>query len=308
MIGADASDEDLKDYVSYIEDLKQDDKLIVMERSSRGFTGLDWDTTMGVEMGSASMVFNTPEDLKAAFDHLGLKCDMSQVEDRTVIMSEALAAQYDLKAGDRIDYTIDKNINGVYTVAALTDDNSYMLFYVVNDDNCYRANIFSKDMQGRELRNYLEKKAAGRSVKVSSLMSDMMDERFVPFDHIFILCIVILSVIHALTVNTVLTGHFIKRTYEFGVYRALGMKKGSVFKKVVSEILTMDVIGVILGEVIVALFCFLMNELYYIPKGKFLPYYSPLGLKAFIISNLLVVIPTVISKSRAMFKADVTQF
>ena len=308
MIGADASDEELKDYTSYMEELKKDDSLIVLERSSRGFGGLDWNTTMGVEMGSASMVFNTPEDLKTAFEYLGLECDLSQVKDRTVIMSKALASQYDLKVGDKVDYTVDKDINGVYTIAALTDDNSYMLFYVVHDENRYRANIISKELSGRELRDLLKEKAAGRKINISALTSDMMDEQFVPFDYMFLLCIVILSVIHALTVNTVLTGHFIKRTYEFGVYRALGMNKGSIFKKIASELLAMDVIGIISGGLIVLFFSFMINGLYYIPKGMFLPYYSSLGVKAFIISNLLVVIPTVILKSSAMSKADVTEF
>ena len=308
LIGAEATDEELKDYTSYLEELKQDDRLIVMERSARGFTGLDWDTTMGVKMGSYSMVFNTPEDLKTAFDHLGLECDLSQVKDRTVIMSKALAAQYDLKAGDKIDYTVDKDISGVYTIAALTDDNSYMLFYVVNDDNLYRANIMSKDMQGYELRNYLREKAAGRRINIYSPLSQMDDSQFNVYDYLFLLCILILSVIHAITVNTVLTGHFIKRTYEFGVYRALGMKKVNVFKKVASELLTMDGIGIITGAGIVLLFSFMINELYYIPKGMFLPYFSSLGVKSFIISNLMVVIPTVIFRSGAMSKADVTEF
>ena len=131
-------------------------------------------------------------------------------------MSKALAAQYDLKAGDKIDYTVDKDISGVYTIAALTDDNSYMLFYVVNDDNLYRANIMSKDMQGYELRNYLREKAAGRRINIHSPLSQMDDSQFNVYDYLFLLCILILSVIHAITVNTVLTGHFIKRTYEFG--------------------------------------------------------------------------------------------
>lgn len=309
MIGADPTDEGLQEFISYLEELKADEKLVVLERSARGFAGLNWKGTMGVEMGNDSMVFNTPEDLKQAFVHLGIDCDLSAVGDRNVVMSTALAAQYGLQVGDRVDYSLNDDIHGAYTLAALTEDNSYTVFYVVRDDeNLARANVFSNEMSGRELREYLENKAVGRKVNVNGLMADMNSEQFAAYNYMFLLCILILSVIHAVTVNTVLTGHYIKRTYEFGIYRALGMTRERIFRKCAGEIVTMDLIGIVIGMVLSFLYAFLMNELYYIPKGQYLPYYSALGIAAVILSNLLVVIPSVITKGRAMMKADVTEF
>ncbi len=309
LIGADSAAEGIQVYESYLAELKADENLIVQERSGRGFSGLDWKCTMGVEMGSASMVFNTPEDLQRAFAFLGIDCDLSEVGDRNVVMSTALAAQYGLQIGDNVDYSLDNDINGSYTLAALTEDNSYTVFYVVADDeNLVRANVFSEQMSGQELRDYLLEKAAGRKVNVSGLLTDWLTEQFAASDYMFLLCILILSVIHAVTVNTVLTGHFIKRTYEFGIYRAFGITKGRIFRKCGSEILTMDAIGIVCGGGFAFLFTFLMNELYYIPKGQYLPYYSATGVAAFALSNLLVVIPSVIAKGRAMMRADVTEF
>ena len=53
---------------------------------------------------------------------------------------------------------------------------------------------------------------------------------------------------------------------------------------------------------------FLLNELYYIPGGRFLPYFSWLGVLCFVISNLTVLLPMILSKGRRMGKADVTEF
>ena len=309
MIEAAPEDEEFSDYTSYLEELKADEKLIVLERSAGGFPGLNWKCTMGVEMGNASMVFNSAGDLQQAFDFLGIDCDLSDVGDRSVVMSTALATQYGLQIGDKVDYSVYEELDGTYTLAALTEDNSYTVFYVVRDDErLLRANVFSREMSGRELRAYLEEKAAGRKVKVSGLLTDRLTEQFAAFNYMFLLCILILSVIHAVTVNTVLTGHFSKRTYEFGIYRALGMTRGRIFRKCGSEIVTMDVIGIATGAVLTMLYTFLMNELYYIPQGKYLPYFSRLGLIAFALSNVLVVIPSVIAGGRSMVRADVTEF
>jgi len=309
LINAMTKDEDFKDFGSFIAELKNDNKLIVLMRTSRGYSGLDWMTTMGIEMGSSSMVFNSVGDLKTAFDHLGIDCDLSNAGNRSVIMSKALAAQYGLKEGDVIDEKTCENIRGSYKVAALTDDNSYMLFYVINDnDTLLRAYVMSDEMSGNDLREYLKEKAGSRMVWVEQMMSEMIDEQLKPFDYIFLAIIVLLSVIHAITVGTVLTGHFIKRTYEFGIYRALGMSKGRIFRKCASEMLVMDLCGIAAGILISLVFTFMMNELYYIPKGQYLPYFSKLGLSAFAISDLCVLIPNVISRSKAMSKADVTEF
>ena len=51
-----------------------------------------------------------------------------------------------------------------------------------------------------------------------------------------------------------------------------------------------------------------MNELYYIPHGQYLPYFSILGLIGLVIANALVLVPVVLLRGRAMCKADVTEF
>ena len=87
-----------------------------------------------------------------------------------------------------------------------------------------------------------------------------------------------------------------------------GISKAGIYKKCTAEILMMDVIAVVVGVILILLLSFLMNELLYIPTGKYLPYYSDIGLKGFLVSNLLVVVPTVLLKGRGMSRADITEF
>ena len=63
-----------------------------------------------------------------------------------------------------------------------------------------------------------------------------------------------------------------------------------------------------IGAAVCLLTTFLLNELYYIPGGRFLPYFSWLGVLCFVISNLTVLLPMILSKGRRMGKADVTEF
>lgn len=310
VVSAITTDEDFKEFAAFYSDLCNDEKLTVMERTSHGYVGLDWICTMGFEMGSVSYVFDTPEDMKTAFDKLGIECDFSDIKDRSVVMSSALAAQHNLKKGDIIDSKIDEDINGEYTLDAIINDNSYILFYVIksSDEMPLRANVMSDELSGNELRDYINSIKGDRKGLISGSSREEIQSQLEPFILIFFAAIILLSGVFSVIVNSVITGHYIKRTYEFGVYRAIGISKAGIYKKCTAEILMMDVIAVVVGVILILLLSFLLNELLYIPTGKYLPYYSDIGLKGFLVSNLLVVVPTVLLKGRGMSRADITEF
>lgn len=308
LIGALSTDEDFRDYGEFLARLEDDDSLVVMRRSARGFAGLDWICTMGFEMGSYGFVFNTPEDMKRAFEMLGIEADLSDTADRCVVMSAALAHQHGLEVGSVLDSSTDEVIWDSYRVSALTEDNCYALFYVHSDDNLMRANVMSDTLKGEELRRYLEDIRGDLKVNITGCIRESLDEEFESFYMIFIFAMLLLSVIHATTINVVLSGQFLRRRYEFGIFRAMGMSGKSVFLKIASEICLADMIAVVSGAVFNLLLTFMLNELVYIPSGKYLPYFSAAGLAAFLISNLTVVIPTILIRSRSMCGADVTEF
>ncbi len=302
-------DEEFEDYEAVIEDLEADEDLTVLQRSSYGYSGIEWMCTMGFEMGSSSFVFDNKDDLKTFFDHVGVECDYSNIHDKSVVMSRALARNNDLELGDVVDYSVNHNISGEYTLDALIDDDSFIVFYVESrPNNNYRAYIMSETMSGDELRSHIRSVIGDRKVKIERSVEEEMSEELSIFYIMFFLGVVLLSVMLAVTVNSVLTGHYIKRTYEFGVYRAIGLSKRNIRRKVFCEIMTMDIIAIVIAATMVLLVTFLLNELLYLPKGQYLPYFSGMGLAGAAISNLLVIIPTIIFKGRKMAKADVTEF
>lgn len=304
-----STDEELKDFTSFYKDLKEDKNLIVQERTAWGHKGLPWKCTLGFEMGTASMVFSSVNDMKEAFNLMGIECDFSGLKDYSVVMSETLAKHYGLKKGDVIDASLYNSINGSYTLDALTDDESFVLFYVIPCENTVgRLNVMSPTMSGQELRDYITSIQGNRKALVDEPRRTDIKQQFQPFVIIFTAGIVLLSLVLSIIVNSVITGHYIRRTYEFGVYRAIGISKVSIVKKCAAEIFTMDVFSMIIGAGLILLFTFMINELYYVPDGKFLPYFSKMGTYGFIISNAMVVIPTILFKGRAMGRADVTEF
>ena len=307
-ISAISSDEDTHDFLQFREKLKQDDSLVVYDISGYGYTGLPWTCTMGFEMGSYSMVFNSPEDLKDCFERLGIKADLSDVRDGSVCLSSALAKHYGLKKGDVLNASVYKNISGSHEVGAILEDDSYVLFYVDHVEEPFRMHVMSRDLSGQALRDYLKEIQGDLKGHVDQSLRVGVEGQFAPFNLIFGVGIVLLSLVLAVVVNSVITGQYLARTYEFGVYRAIGLTRRELYGKCAAEILLMDAIAIVIGGVAVFLFTFLVNELYYIPAGRFLPYFSKSGLYAFLASNLLVVVPTILLKGRSMSKADVTEF
>ena len=307
-VSAISSDENQQEFKAFRERLMNDKSLTVYDVSAYGYSGMPWICTMGFEMGSMSMVFNSPEDMKDCFERLGIEADLSDMKNGSVCMSSALAKQYGLGKGDVVNASTYKNIRGDHTLDAILEDDSFILFYVDHVDTPYRMHVMSDTLSGDALRDYVTQIKGDDKAHIDQPIRTDMEEQFAPFRLIFGVGIVLLSLVLAVVVNSVITGQYIARTYEFGVYRAIGLTKKEIYGKCAREILAMDLLAIVFGAVIIFLFLFLANELYYIPAGKFLPYYSNMGLYAFLASNALVIVPTIFLKGHSMSKADVTEF
>ena len=302
-------DVDQKDYNATMAEMQADPKLSVAERTGYGFGGLSWFCTIGIEMDSSSYVFNTKEEMESAIRRLGLTVDLSGVKDRSIVISKALARNKGIHLGDTIDGTVDQSLSSEFTVDALIEEDIYVTFYLIEDDrNLVRFYVYSDDLEGDALYNYIADMIGDRQVKVTSRMKENVRRSLAPLHIVMFAGAALLSVILAVTVNSVVNGQYQKRTYEFGIYRALGLSKKTVFGKCAAELLLMDLIAILIGAAFHFLMTFLLNELMYIPEGKYLPYVTGLGMICFAISNLTVMVPMIIAKGRRMGKADVTEF
>lgn len=302
------NDEEFRDYFAVIDKLSNDPDLTVMLHSGYGEPSMDWTCTMGFTMGGYATRFNTPEDMAEAFRIVGYHGDFSNLRNGSLALSKAMANNHGLKIGDIVDENY--GLAGTYTLDALIDEDTYAVFYVEEYEEKYlmRAHVLSEKLSYPELINRVKSACNGTQCKIQKSWRDDIDGQFGPIDLIFYLALLLLSLVLAVSVNSVISGHYHKRMYEFGIYRAIGRTKRDVRRKVAAEILLTDAASVVVGIGFVELLTFLLNELYYIPGGRYLPYWSKIGVIGLIISNICVLLPTILLRGRAMCKADVTEF
>ncbi|MBO4697391.1 MAG: FtsX-like permease family protein [Lachnospiraceae bacterium] len=295
--------DDYKDWKAFREDIKNDPELITLFRTGSGYGGGSLKTTIGLETGVGSYVFRSKEDMQTAMDLLGIDFDCSGLHDRSAVISENLSRNRNLKLGD-LSPTKEFMIEGIM------NDRSYQYFYLCEDkeENCYRANIMSKTLSGQKLIDRVQSIIGDRKVRIEKTTARYIHEDLGAIDLIFYVGLIILSVIMMVTLNSVVTGQYIKREYEFAVYRALGVSKGRIRRKIASELLLMDLIALLIGTAVMLLTTFLLNELLYIPRGQYLPYCSKNAIIGVVFSNLLILVPMILLKGRKMCKTDVTEF
>lgn len=302
--GAIPTDTDYEDWRSFCRDIGSDEKLIVLGRTGRGFPGMEIKTTIGIDVYSPSYLFNSAADMQRAFDHLGIDFDCTGLTDMSMVISKNLADNAKMRIGDLSE-------NKQFTLRGIMDDGSYVVFYIYEEPEgaeLYRVNVMSDTMSGEVLYDYVKQICGNRKVNIEFPYADAMTRDMEPAKLIFYAAMLLISVITAVTLNSVVSGQYIKREYEFGVYRALGISKGRIRRKIAAELVTMDFIAIMLGVSGQMLASFMMNELLYIPRGQYLPYVSVLGLIGITVSNLMVLLPLILLKGRKMCRMDVTEF
>ena len=301
------TDEDFRDYASVIEDIDKDPDLIVMLNSGYAASVIDWKCTLGFTMGGHCARYNTADDLRTAFRILGYKGDFSKVHEGSVVLSRAFAANKGFQLGDVLGP--EDGLHGEFTLDALIENDTFAVFFVEKEEhNLVRAHVMSATLTGREVRERVEQIAGGRKIKINQPVRSDVKAQLEPINIIFYVALFTLSIVLSVCVNSVISGQYMKRMYEFGIYRALGRTKGEIRRKCSAEIALTDAIATITGVAAIEIYTFLMNELYYIPHGQYLPYFSILGLIGLVTANALVLVPVVLLRGRAMCKADVTEF
>lgn len=309
VVSLQSTDEEYRDFAAFTKMVEEDDKLKCVTTSGLGFSSMMHGTVLGLKAGGGALVFNSVSDMQEVFEHLGIEGDFSKCGHKSMIISQDFAKNKGIKLGDTVDKAFDEQIDGEYSVDAIIDDKSFCTFYVYEDnDTLGRLYIYSDTMQGEELYDYVKHLAGNRKVHVGEPERNMIMSQFSIFDVLFYAIDILVAIVLAVTINSVVTGQYLKRTYEFGVYKALGRSNKEIRAKVAGEVLAMNLIACLIGFAAILLFTYLMNELVYKPNGLYLLYASELGLLGFVICDVLIVLPLMLSKGRLMCKADVTEF
>lgn len=304
-----STDEEYQDFFAFRKMVEEDKKLEYVNVTAYGFSGMQHGTVMGLYMGGWSYVFNSRSDMEKVLVHLGIEGDFSDCKHGSMIISQDFANNRGISLGDTLDRGFDESLNRTYTVDAIIDDGSFCTFYIYEDDDSLgRLYIYSDVLEGEELYDYVRSLAGDRKVQIVEAERSEVLPQFDMFYTLFYAVDILVAVVLAVTINSVITGQYLKRTYEFGIYRALGRSRREIKRKVAAEILSMNAVACLVGGAAILLFTYLMNELVYEKQGLHLLFFSKTGLLGFVLCDVLMAVSLIWSKGRLMSKADVTEF
>ncbi len=296
-------------YEDYLKKVEESGKAEIIRLGSTN--GIPWKTVMKFKSGNCGFTFTTVDDFKKYCKHTGIDCDFTKLKSNTAVLSRMLAANRGIKVGDIINNDTDEGIllGNEFEVAALTEENGYFSYYITEEGQYSGiALLMTKNTVKEDLAQTVFSLNKDNSVFVLMPVETQVAEQFELMYIIYIFIIIMLSVIMAVTVNAAFVGTYQRRTYEFAVYRAIGISKKRMIGKLLGELLIMDAIALIGGGAVFFLLLFLFNNLVLAPAGMYLCYYSSLSLIGLVICNITIMIPLIITRSRQMLKADICEF
>ena len=303
-----SGDSKAANYKAFREEMKKRDDVIVIEEG--WYNQIDRKTVMGFTDGSLCYTFRTVDDFKLFCEHNDIECDFSNVKPKTVILSRLMADSKGYKVGSVISHDDeDNNFEYDFTVAALTEEHGYTQYYIGQDGETNNDMLLlGKGISAEEVRRYAAEIAQKYPVNFAQSLREEIDEMFSIFNTIFMVVVVFLAIILSVTVNAAFVGMYQRREFEFAVYRAIGISKKKIIRKIAGEILFMDVIVLIVGGGIFFLALYLFNELVLASSGVYLVYTAPIAVIALVLCNLMTVIPLILTRSRVLLKADICNY
>lgn len=271
------------------------------------FNSFNWKTLMGFENGQFAFTFCSVEDFKAYCEFMDISCDFDSLKDGSMIMSERFAKNRGLAPGDCIDMEYGENIYGEYILDALTKEDGYTLYFIDQVLGAENAGmmVIGKELSAEELKAYVQEMYG--NYQESTLKEDVW-EQFETFYTIYIFIVILVALIMAVTINAAFVGMYQRRTFEFAVYRAIGISKRRIIGKIAGELLCMDAVALTAGGIVFFLALYLFNNLVLYPSGLYLRYYDRTALAGLVICNVMVVVPMILTRCRKLLKADICEY
>ena len=301
-----SSDEDLTDFTAFKKEMEKNGQVTVLRLGDT--EGISWNTIMGFESGWASLTFCSVEDFRTFCEYFGIQCDFNDLKNGSLILSEKMARNKGLEIGDKVDRDNDASIYDVYTVTALTKEDGYLQYFI--DEKMEDAShllILGEGMDGSELYDLVHRTQEKYPITVHDIRNQITGQ-FTIFNGIYLFVIMLLSVILAVTINAAFVGLYQRRNYEFAVYRAIGIGKKAIMKKLMGELLWMDFFALALGGGVIFLGLYLFNNLVLYPNGLYLLYFHPTAFTGLTLCNVMVLLPLIVTRCRQLLRADICEY
>lgn len=319
MVKSKSGNNDLLDkyheFVDHADDYKNSEIDTIINVYESGF---EYTSSMTFNMQSISIFFESNDDLQLYRTRTDAYPEDFELKEGEAVVSEMLAKNWGVKVGDVLDEDFENLwISGAPLKIAHISKGEGIFFYVVdpnysnNSTLMYLRSEGVSDEEASRAINELTSKIRNDHPEVSFIQREEYSREFkdslsfMVFILYFIVALV--SLVIAITINALFAAAYDKRKYEFSVYKALGFSNLKIFSKVAGEVLIINAAALIVGGICCSIALMMLQSVLE-PKGMGFVRFSPEGLIAMIISDLLVVIPVILFNWKRVRKYDVTVF
>lgn len=302
---------DYEAYQWYVDKARESGKVTVIEMGQSN--GMDWETVMGFETGRCSFTFRSVDDFKTFCRLMDIECDFSSLKSGSMIMSEKFAKNKGLSLGDKVSKNTDYNIFSEFTLDAVTKEDGYIMYFITDEaDTVTGATLIGNGIEGKELYDFangLQKQLENeKDIYVYQGAEKNLESQFEAFELVYMLVVILVSVILAITINAAFIGMYQRREFEFSVYRAIGISKKRIVGKIAGELILIDLIAIVIGTAVTMLGLYLLNNLVLYPKGQYLRYFNGTALSYMLLCNVIIIVPLIMTRCRQMLKADICEY
>lgn len=258
-----------------------------------------WETIINSVSCDYIKAFSTVESFERYCEKTGISCDTSSLKDGSIIMSRMLAQNNGVKVGDTIDSRVFSDLNRSFTFDLMTEEKGHKAYAIVENADDMLIMIFPSDGKSYDiLENITEEYIGDLKNYVSLLPYGISKEINISLDSLnfFAADLVFYSVILSIMINAVFMGAYHPRSFEFALYKAVGIRKRRIVWKIFSEILCMQLLAFISGGIIMFTILYLLNNMVLYPQGKFISYFGQYSAGSLAVVVLLVNVPLLISR------------
>lgn len=306
-VNSEKDDKNHEDFELFKTEVSESGKATVLEINT--FNGLNWNSILGLENGQYTFTFRSVEDFKTYCNYMDIKCDFSNLKSGSMIMSDMFAKNKDLKIDDKIDKDYDTNIYNEFCLDAVTQEDGYTLYFITDEvDTSDCVMLIPKGISGKEIYDYAYELQDKYTLDVYDGLREEIESQFGVLMVIYMFIVILLAVIMSVTINAAFVGMYQRRTFEFAVYRAIGISRRQIIGKIVGELLYMDIIALVIGGGIFFLSLYLFNNIVLYPIGMYLRYFHPWALLGLLLCNAMIVVPLILSRCRKLLKADICEY
>lgn len=280
--------------------------------------------TLGYDNWVDTICFDNSDDFDFFNKHTHCAPSDVKLNKGEIAITKRIADMHHLKIGDVIRPNTKPETlkcEEPYTVKYIMNIDSYRS-YCVTKDVAYTTPIAFRKITNDETKSSI---AASRHnmdsffsrmkdkyqniyFKDYHIMTDQASDYFSMIYTIYYGICIIVAIVIAITLNALFIGAYEKRKFEFCVYKAIGFSKREIRRKVISEILIIDALGMAVCTVLSMLSIFLINLLVMHPEGQWMKYYTNISLFMTLICNVVIIFPVILIRLKKIKKYDITEY